>query len=278
MEIVEVRPGTWACLMDNETANAGFVVTQKGVIIIDTLDTPARGRELAAAITARTDRPVRFIVNTHHHYDHTFGNQVFDAAVIAHCRLADELAQAVSRDLAPVAIAARLSTHPEDVWLVEELEVTYPNIVFQDRLVLDMPPKRLILQHLGGHTPDSIVIDLPEEGVLFAGDLVFEGRVPFLRQAHVEEILQALREVERRGARTIVPGYGALCDTAYVVRVRDYIEALRDTVADLVSRGWSRTEVLTAKHLPRWWTEDRPELQRANVARVYDQVAGSAGG
>jgi cyclase len=277
MKIVEIKPGIWACLMDNETANAGFVATEKGVIVIDTLDTPARGRELAAAIAARTDRSPRFVANTHHHYDHIFGNQAFDAAVIAHCGLADELAQAVSRDLGPVAIAAWLSEHPEDRWLVEELEVTYPNIVFQDRLVIDMPPHRLVLQHLGGHTPDSIVVDLPEKGVLFAGDLVFEGRVPFLRQAHIEGTLQALREIERRGARTIVPGHGALCDTTYVVRVRDYIEALRASVAGLVSRGWSKIEILRAERLPRWWTDDRPELQRANVARVYDEVVESAG-
>jgi cyclase len=278
MKLAEIKPGIWACLMDNETANAGFVVTEKGVIVVDSLDTPARGRTLAAAIAARTDRPVRFLVNTHHHYDHTFGNQAFEAAIIAHCGLAGELAQAVSRDLSPMAVAARLSDHPEDRCLVEELEVTYPNILFQDRLVLDMPPQRLVLQHLGGHTPDSIVVDLPEQGVLFAGDLVFEGRVPFLRQAHIDKMLLALREVERRGARTIVPGYGALCDTTYVVRLRDYIEALRDTVAGLVSRGWSKIEVLRAEHLPRWWTDDRPELQRANLAHIYDEVAGSSGG
>jgi cyclase len=276
MRIEEMRPGVLACLMDNETANAGFVVTRRGVIVIDTLDTPARGRELAAAIRAHTSQPVLFVINTHYHYDHIFGNQAFDVPVIAHCALAEELAQAASYDLSAVAIAAHLSQHPKDRWLADELELVYPNLVFKERLVLDLPPLRLVVQHLGGHTPESSIVDLPDEGVLFAGDLVFEGRVPYLRQAHIEGTVQALRRLEALGERTVVPGHGALCNMAYVARVRVYVEALRDGVQALIDRGWDRGDVMEADELPQWWTDDRPDLMEANVARVYDELMASA--
>lgn len=272
MQIREVRPGVFACLMDNVTANAGFVVTQRGVIVIDTLNSPARGRELAAAVTAHTNRPVLFVINTHHHYDHVFGNQAFDAPVIAHCALAEQLAQAAGRDLSPVAIAAWISEHPEDRWLADELELVYPSLIIEQRLLIDMPPLRLVVQHLGGHTPESTIVDLPGEGVLFAGDLVFEGRVPFLRQAQIDRTVQALRQLEGLGTRTIVPGHGALCDTSYVGRLADYVEQLQETVGELIARGWDKADILDAAELPPWWTSDRPDLRRANVARVHDEV------
>lgn len=275
MQIVEIKPGIFGCLMNNETANAGFVVTEQGVVVVDALDTPAHGRALAAAIAQHAGRPVLFVVNTHHHTDHVFGNQAFDAPLIAHYSLADELANTVARDLSPLAIAAWVSKHPEDVWLAEELEVRYPNLLFDGRLVLDLPPQTLILQHLGGHTPDSTVVDLPEQGVLFAGDLVFEGRVPYLRQANVEGTVRALTHLERLGPRQVVPGHGAICDMDYVTRVRTYLEALLETVQALVDKGFDRVAVIESDRLPKWWTEDRPDLQRANVARAYDEISGS---
>jgi glyoxylase-like metal-dependent hydrolase (beta-lactamase superfamily II) len=256
MEIVELKPGIFACLMANETANAGFVVTGKGVVVIDTLSTPAQGLEFAAAIKSRTGKPILFVINTHHHYDHVFGNQAFGVPVIAHCALSEQLAQAAARDLMPVAIAAHLVDHPQDRWLVDELELIYPNLIFERRLVLDLPPVRMIVHHMGGHTPDSCVVDLPDAGVVFASDLVFEGRVPFLR--------------------TVVPGHGAVCDTDYVLRFRDYLQDLRDEVAAMIDRGWDKADVLDSDRLPRWWTEDRPDLRRANVERVYEELIKSA--
>jgi glyoxylase-like metal-dependent hydrolase (beta-lactamase superfamily II) len=272
MEIVELKPGIFACLMANETANAGFVVTGQGVVVIDTLNTPARGRDLSAAIKTRTGKPVLLVINTHHHYDHVFGNQAFSVPVVAHRALSEQLAQAAARDLLPVAIAAHLVDHPEDRWLADELELTYPNLLFERRLILDLPPMSLIVHHMGGHTPDTCVVDLPEADVVFAGDLIFEGRVPFLRHAHIEDTIQALHRLELLGTRTVVPGHGAVCDTGYVLRCRDYLQDLRDGVAAMIDQGWDKADVLDSDRLPRWWTDDRPDLMRANVERVYEEL------
>jgi cyclase len=276
MKITEITSGILACLMNNETANAGFVVTRQGVIVVDSLDKPARARQLAAAIAGMFGKPVLYVINTHHHYDHIFGNQAFEAPVIASSALPGQLAAAMARDQSPFAMAAWISEHPEDRWLADELEPVYPTLLFEQQLEIDLPPMRLVLQHLGGHTPDSVVVDLPEAGVLYAGDLLFEGRVPFLRQAHIAELIQALYHLERLGARTIVPGHGAMCDTAYLIRFRDYVQALQDKVQELIARGWERGDVLDSDQLPAWWTTDRPELLRANVARVYDELVGNS--
>lgn len=277
MEIKEIGSGVFACLMGNETANAGFVATERGAVVIDTLDKPAHGRQLAAAIKSRINQPVCLVINTHHHYDHIFGNQAFDAPVVAHHSLSKELAKAAAQDLMPVSIAAWVSAHPQDRWLADELELVTPNLLFQRRMLLEFPPVRMVVQHLGGHTPDTSIVDLPGEGLLFAGDLIFEGRVPFLRQANFDRLLKALRALERLGARTIVPGHGQVCDMGYVVRFRDYVEELLEKIQDLMTRGWEKGDILDSDQLPDWWTDDRPELLRANVARAYDELAHTSG-
>jgi glyoxylase-like metal-dependent hydrolase (beta-lactamase superfamily II) len=273
MQIVEIKPRVFACLLANETANAGFAVTDLGTVVIDSLNTPARGRGLAQAIRQRIPKPFLFVINTHHHYDHIFGNQAFSVPVVGHCALSSLLAQAADRDLMPLAVAARLSEHPEDQWLIDELELTYPNVIFERRLVLHLPPLCLRLEHMGGHTPDSAIVDLPDEGVLFTGDLVFEGRVPYLGQANIGETIGALRRLEQLGERTIVPGHGAICDMAYVTRLRDYVESLHQQIGEMLTQGMGKGEILDSDRLPEWWTEDRPELLRLNIARVYDELA-----
>jgi glyoxylase-like metal-dependent hydrolase (beta-lactamase superfamily II) len=276
MNITEISRGILACLTNNETANAGCIVTGQGIVVVDSLDKPARARQLAAAMEGMFSQPVLYVVNTHHHYDHVLGNQVFQAPVIANSALPDQLAAAMARDLSPVAIAAWISEHPEDRWLADELEPVYPTLLFEQQMEIELAPTRLVLLHLGGHTPDSIVVDLPEAGVLYAGDLLFEGRMPFMRYAHIAEWIQALYHLESLGARTIVPGHGALCDMAYLVRFRDYLEALQAGVQSLVARGWEKGDVMDSDQLPAWWTDDRPELWRANVGRVYDELVGNS--
>jgi len=274
MQIIEVKPGIYAVLTPKPASNAGFVAGERAVLVVDALFSPAAGRELASAVAEHTGRPVLLLVNTHHHSDHVFGNQAFEAPIVAHCMLAGELACAAARDLSPESTIAWVAEHPEDAWLVDELEIRYPNVIFEDRLLIDLPPRRMVVQHLGGHTPDSAIVDLPEDGVLFAGDLVFEGRTPYLLNAGFRATMTALRSLEELGWRIVVPGHGALCDTPYVRRFRDFLETLIGEVGRRLDAGWCKQAILDSGELPQWWTSDRPELQRANVARLIDELAG----
>jgi cyclase len=277
MQIEQIRPNVYACLTGNETSNAAFVDTDRGVIVIDTFSSPDWGRKLAASIEGHTSHDVCLVINTHYHLDHIMGNQIFEAPVIAHCSLAPELAATVSRDLAPDALQAWVADHPEDQWLVDELKIIYPSITFVDCLVLDLPPLRMVLRHMGGHTPDSTIVDLPDEGVLIAGDLMFEGRVPYLGYANFRHLIDAMRRIETLGARTIVPGHGPLCAMTDLARLRNWVELLYNTVAELINQGLEKNAVLESDELPYWWTDDRPEVMQLNIERVYDEIAGERG-
>jgi len=274
MQIIEVKPDIYACLTPKPASNAGFVAGERGVLVVDALFSPAAGRDLASAVAEHTGKPALLLVNTHHHSDHVFGNQAFEAPIVAHCMLAGELSRAATRDLSPESRTAWVAEHPEDGWLVDELEIRYPNIIFEDHLRIDLPPRHMVVQHLGGHTLDSAIVDLPDDGVLFAGDLVFEGRTPYLLNAGFRATVTALQSLEELGRRTVVPGHGALCDIAYVRRFRDFLDTLMGEVGRLLEVGWSKQSILASDALPKWWTSDRPELQRANVAKLVDELAG----
>jgi cyclase len=273
MQTVELRRGVFACLSPNAASNAGFVTSSLGTVVIDTLSSPQMGRQLAETAALHSDRPIVLVTNTHHHSDHVFGNQAFEAPIVAHCALAGELARVVAQNLTPDEVAAWVAEHPEDGWLRDELQIRYPNIVFDDHLLVELPPRRIAVQHLGGHTPDSSVVDLPDEEVLFAGDLVFEGRTPYLRDANFRECVAALRSLEKLGKRTVVPGHGVLCDMGYVTWIRDYLEALIDSAQRRLEAGWPAEAILDSGDLPGWPTADRPDLQRANIARLLAELA-----
>src|SRR5262245_54304176 len=162
----EVRAGVYAYVqLDGSWGlnNCGFLVGRDGVTVVDTCFTERRTRALVAAIGEVTDLPLRTLVNTHHHGDHTHGNHLLPAAtVIGHERCGDEL-------LAAGHMATSL--FPGVVW--GDLELRAPFVTFADRLTVWSDETAVSLRFVGpAHTTNDVVAWLPEERLLFAGDLV----------------------------------------------------------------------------------------------------------
>ena len=196
----------------NFISNAGFVVTSAGVVVIDGLGSPALATRLLAEIAKVTPLPVTHVIVTHYHADHIYGLQVFQAQgarVLAHrgalAYLNSDTARqrmAVSRqDLAPwVDEHTRLV--PADLWLDGPHELV-------------LGGTRILIKPLGpAHTPEDLAVYLPREQVLYTGDLVFRGRLPFVGQADSRRWIAALDELLGFGATVMVPGHGALSTTA----------------------------------------------------------------
>ena len=183
----EVAPGVFAYLQLHGQwglNNAGFILADDNVTLIDTCFTERRSRDLAAAVK-RTggDRPVRTLVNTHHHGDHTHGNYVFgQVAIVGHEKCREEV------------IATGLGTKalwPDTDW--GEIIVTPPNITFRDRLTLYAGDLEVQLIFVGpAHTTNDIVAWLPGPRVLFSGDVVFNGGTPFVVMGSLAGSLAAL--------------------------------------------------------------------------------------
>lgn len=247
----------------NFISNAGFVVTAAGVVVIDALGSPQLARELMAEVRRLTGKPVTHVIVTHYHADHIYGLQEFQRAgarIIAHRGgleyLNSELAQsrlAASRtELAPW-IDAQTRLVPADEWIDARHELVTGGV-------------RLVLLPVGpAHTPEDLVVFLPAEKVLFAGDIVFRGRLPFVGQARSGEWIKALSTLLNLDASVIVPGHGpsSRAARADMELTRDYLSYLRQTMGKAAremepfDEAYARTDWSRFEHLPLFRAANR---------------------
>jgi cyclase len=204
-ELHEVSEGIYAYVQPDGTwwiNNTGFLVGPQGVISIDSCSTERRTRAYRDAIAAVTPAPVRAVVNTHHHGDHTFGNCLFpSAAIVAHERTRAE------------AIAFG-PPQPLPFWDGPdwgELSLDPPFVTFTDEIAVHAGDLRAQVRYVGtpAHTTNDSIVWIPDRSVLFCGDLIFNGGTPFLLMGSVAGAIDVLEHVVRPlGAKTIVPGHG----------------------------------------------------------------------
>jgi glyoxylase-like metal-dependent hydrolase (beta-lactamase superfamily II) len=238
---VKVAPHTW--FVEGEAAlgsganrnfisNAAFVVTKDGVVVIDALGSPALAKELIAQIRKVTRLPIRYLIVTHYHADHIYGLQEFSklgVTIIAHSSAHEYL----NSDLAKKRLEdSRITLFP---WIDEDTRLVAPSQEFS------APVQRLLLggiefqaHHVGpAHTPEDLVVWSPQLGILFAGDLVFRGRIPFVGQADSRQWVKSLDQALAFEPKLIVPGHGPISDKPRqdLELTRDYLLYLRASLA-----------------------------------------------
>ncbi len=215
----------------NFISNAGFVVTDDGVVVVDALGSPALAEELLAEIKKITLQPVRYVIVTHYHADHIYGLQTFKAAgatVLAHTEGRDYLNSETAHQRLD---ASRVELAP---WINANT-----HLVVADRW-LDQPTTALKvgaydfqISHAGpAHTPEDLVVFVPQLGVLFAGDLFFQGRIPFIGQADSRLWIDSLARLMKYQPKVVIPGHGPVSTDpmADMAMTRDYLQYLRTTM------------------------------------------------
>jgi cyclase len=224
--VQEVSDGIYAYLQPDGTwwlNNTGFLVGRRGVVSVDACATERRTREYLARIAEVTDRPVRTLVNTHHHGDHTFGNYLFaGATIVGHEAVRPALLDFGEPRSAPFWTAVE--------WGGVELEP--PFLTYTDQVTLWVDDLRCEVRYVGSpaHTTNDSIVWVPDRSVLFCGDLLFNGGTPFLLQGSVAGALDVLtRVVEPLGARTIVPGHGPVCGPELIGEIVGYLRFVQDT-------------------------------------------------
>ncbi|HEV2369999.1 MAG TPA: MBL fold metallo-hydrolase, partial [Acidimicrobiales bacterium] len=201
---VEVADGVYAYVQPDGSwwiNNTGFVVGDDGVCAVDASSTERRTRLFRDAIAAVTDAPVRTLVNTHHHGDHTNGNCLFTGAqIVGHVRCAENMADQRIGGLDAVFDAVEWG----------ELAVTPPDVTLEERLELAVGDRAVEIIYAGSpaHTTGDVVVWLPGSRVVFAGDLVFNGGTPFVLMGSVAGSLEALQVLRRLQPDVVVPGHG----------------------------------------------------------------------
>lgn len=237
------NPGVPSKVNEGNTSNAGYVITNEGVVVFDALGTPSLGWELLKDIRKQTDKDIRYMVVSHYHADHIYGLQAFKdhtrATIIAQDRSSD---YNENKETADERAGARLSQRQEALypWVNDKTRVISPDITFNDKLTISLGGKRFSLIYAGpAHSGSDIMMMVEPDGVLFAGDIVQNSRIPFMNSDDVSttQWLKALNEVLSLDPQFIIPGHGTPSAQAKeaIAFTRDYIQYVRDTMSNAVT-------------------------------------------
>lgn len=267
---VQGLPGAASAANQGFMSNAGFVVTPAGVVVFDALGTPPLAAELLKRIRHITRAPIRYVIVSHYHADHIYGLQVFKAAgaeIWAH--------EGARHYLNSPELEARLAQRREELfpWVDENTRVLPPDRWLAGDTDFELGGVHFSLRHVGpAHSPEDMALYVHEDRVLYAGDLVFKGRVPFVGDADSRSWLSALDKLLAFEARVLVPGHGAVSRNprADLTLTRDYLRFLRQAmgkaVADMVpfEEAYARTDWSRWRKLPAF-----PEANRINAYNTY---------
>jgi len=264
----EVAPGAYAYIQPDGSwclNNTGLLVARDGVTAIDTCATEARSRAFLEAAARVSAHPVRTLVNTHHHGDHTYGNWLLPrATIIGHerCR-----AEVVSGGLATTAAFPAVQ--------FGRIEVAPPFVTFEDHLRLWIDDRAVDLVFMGpAHTTNDVVAWAPEHRLLYAGDLVFNGGTPFALMGTVSGWLRALDRLRALAPDRIVPGHGAVCGPEVLDDVEGYLRFVQDLAGQAHGAGQSPLDAARSCDLgPFGAWHDRERLV-GNLHRALSELRG----
>ncbi len=270
-ETTEVADGVFAYIQPDGSwwiNNTGFLVDADRVVAVDTCSTERRTRAFLAAVAAVTPHAVRTLVNTHHHGDHTNGNSLVapEATIIGH--------HVTRQEVAATRIGGLDAIFGPVTW--GDLTPAPPTVTFDARLDVHVGGRVAELHHfpVPAHTRSDVAVWLPADGVLFAGDLVFNGGTPFVVMGSVAGSIEAVARLRALGPSTIVPGHGGVCGADALDRVEAYLRFVQDTAVAAKAFGASPLEAARQVDLSPF--DDLLDAERivGNLHRAYAELDG----
>jgi len=276
-ELQKIGDGVWAAIVNDEGkagGNAGFVIGDDGVLVIDTFQDPEPAAALLAAIRKITNLPIRFVVNTHYHLDHVNGNDIFAAAgavIIAHRN-------------------ARAWIHTENIKMIDPpvtaektarvQSIVLPNVVYDSSVDLYLGSRRVNVRYYPGHTGGDSVVWVPDAHVVFCGDLLWKDHIPNLIDASTSAWIKTLGAIEADcGESSWVPGHGGVANAEDISIFRKYISDLRLAVSRETAKGKSGDSLVQAilpslrSSYGKWGFFD--ELAGPGILQTADELSGA---
>lgn len=268
-EVIKIAKDVYAFIGVDGAANSGFVVTNEGVVVIDTQGPKELSLFLKKKIREITQQPVIYVINTHYHGDHTFGNQYFK-----------EAKEILSHENTKKNLIENKTQHEERFKRffgeksLDEFELTPPTKTFTNTFSMRVGSASFELVYLGnGHTDGDIIVYLPTERLIFTGDLLYTNRLPWVQDGNIKNWREALKKVEWFEADTYVPGHGMIADKKGLKKFGKYFDDLTDEVSKMKKQGKDISTIMKIISLPKYknWLKYNDWLG-LNAKKVWEEI------
>lgn len=277
--VSELAPGVFFRKTATEPAfigcNQGWVIFKDFVLVIDA-NFPNQAEEVIRLIRKTTDKPIRYVFDTHYHGDHADGNQKFAAIGATPVASEDSRSQFDTKGLAGFEKSKK--TNPA---VYGGLEYQKPILYFPRKLVIDDGTQRVELIHFGhAHTPGDAVAWLPTQGLLFTGDACVNGPFNYAGDGNTASWIQVLSEMQKLPVKRVCPGHGEMGDPDVLEKQKRYFVELREAVQRLVDKGRTLDEIEQQIEIPsfREWTGVDVKTRTENIEFVYRELTGGGKG
>ena len=292
-DLVKVGDGVYAAVAKPggiASGNAGFVIGDDGVVVIDTFFTPAAAEMLVAEIGKLTTKPIKFAVNTHYHLDHTGGNQIFAARgvpIVAHDHVMEWQATKNRRFLpAPEelqkrrddAVAKKNDPAVRRIDAMKSIVLTNPTLTLATGVMhLYLGKREVQLFSLPGHTGGDVLAFVPDANVLFTGDMGWTKTLPNLVDATVNDWIPSLDKILAQYPNAkFVAGHGQPATAAELREFRDYLDDLRSRVKKAIADGLTAEQAKQQLALPEKYKGFAfQNFAQPNVEDMYKELAGT---
>ncbi len=276
-ELREIAPSVYAYIQaggpgrDNvSVSDAGFIVGDDGVMVIDALAAPMHVRGFIAAIRRVTDKPFRHLINTHHHSDHVNGNQYFTGAeIVGHSYCREEVLKMVPGPATwPKREGWSDGSEPRRI-LPPVTTIDGKMTYYYGKNVVELLPMA------PAHTWGDMVVYLPQHKILFAGDVAFYYVAPFCQNAHPTKWIEWCQAIERMDVTTIVPGHGPIGGKNELAEMRGYLELLKVEARKRYDARMSPGKAAADIRMGKYENWIGPERIIMDTVRFYAEFAGT---
>ncbi|MBI5639192.1 MAG: MBL fold metallo-hydrolase [Nitrospirae bacterium] len=251
-------------------ANAGIIIGKEGIVVVDTLISSKEAQRFINEIKAISDKPIRYVVNTHEHLDHSLGNSDFirlGAVVVSHANCKKNAEAAAS------TILQKAKNYGLTDELLQGTKVATASLTFNNRMEIDLGDRKVELIYTGAsHTDGSILVYVPDARVIFAGDILFTDVHPYMGDGEIKGWTNVLDNISAMDIVSIVPGHGPLSTKKDLQEMRQYLLTFERIGRELSAQGkdsnYIAAEIIKAAPKRQFFEV----FVAGNVAALYPQA------
>ena len=249
--------------------NTGLIVGKEYAVVVDSLATFGMNQDFIKEIRKITDKPIRFLINTHHHGDHIWGNHFFPgAAILCQTRCREESIKTGIAD--PKVLAAAFPGID-----FQGIRLTPANVTFEKKMTLYMDEREIQLIYCQpAHTVGDILVNLPQDKILFCGDLLFYYSTPLCLQGSFSGWMETLKTMSDLDPRIYVPGHGPACDQSGLRECLEYLRLVSDEGRKLFESGMDAFDAAQKIHLGNFRKWANWERIAGNLDRLFREFRG----